>query len=154
MTNNDKQRQMTNNDKRQTKTNDRQWQMTDNDKWQTMANDKQWQMTNNDQWQTMTYENYYQQFLQISAFFLIFEEGRLLYIHPVGRLVGWSVGRLVDVTINFFQCIEAYKPFINPVPLNTKPYQVILTQYHQVPTSTALYWPSTIIYQYLSIQPI
>ena len=31
-------------------------------------------------------------------YFLTFEKGRLLYIHPVGRLVGW----LVDVTINFF----------------------------------------------------
>ena len=44
--------------------------------------------------------------LQISAFFfyfLTFEKGRLLYIHPVG----WLVGRLVDVTINFFQYIEA-----------------------------------------------
>ena len=32
-------------------------------------------------------------------YFLTFEKGRLLYIHPVGRLV--------DVTINFFQYIEA-----------------------------------------------
>ena len=31
-------------------------------------------------------------------YFLTFEKGRLLYIHPVGWLVGW----LVDVTINFF----------------------------------------------------
>ena len=29
------------------------------------------------------------------------------------------------------------KPCNNLVPLNTKQYQVILTQYHQVPTSTA-----------------
>ena len=28
-------------------------------------------------------------------YFLTFEKGRLLYIHPVGRSVGWSVGRLV-----------------------------------------------------------
>ena len=27
------------------------------------------------------------------------------------------------------------------------PYCLILTQYHQVPTRTALYWPNTIIYQ-------
>ena len=26
-------------------------------------------------------------------YFLTFEKGRLLYIHPVGRLVGWSVSR-------------------------------------------------------------
>ena len=36
-------------------------------------------------------------------YFLTSEKGRLLYIHPVGRSVGW----LVDVTINFFQYIEA-----------------------------------------------
>ena len=30
-------------------------------------------------------------------YFLNFEKGRLLYIHPVG----WLVGRSVDVTINF-----------------------------------------------------
>ena len=37
--------------------------------------------------------------LQISAFFLFsnIRKGRLLYIHPVGWSVGWSV----DVTINF-----------------------------------------------------
>ena len=33
------------------------------------------------------------------------------------------------------------------MPLNTKRYQVILTQYHKEPISTAPYWPSTIIYQ-------
>ena len=39
------------------------------------------------------------------CFFLFsnFRKGRLLYIRPVGRLVGW----LVDVTINFFQHIQA-----------------------------------------------
>ena len=31
--------------------------------------------------------------------------------------------------------IQAWEPFTNPVPLDTKQYQVILTQYHQVPTS-------------------
>ena len=48
--------------------------------------------------------------------------------------------------LHFFQYIQALKPHINPVPLNSKQYQVILTQYHQVPTSTAFYWLSTIIY--------
>ena len=38
-------------------------------------------------------------------------------------------------------------PYNNPVPLNTKQCQVILTQYHQLPTSTASYWPSTIMDQ-------
>ena len=40
-----------------------------------------------------------------------------------------------------------YRPYTNPVSPNTKQYQAILTQYHQVPTSTAFYWLSTIIYQ-------
>ena len=64
--------------------------------------------------------------LQISAFFLFpnFQKGRLLYIHPVGRSVGWLVGGLVDVTIDFFQYIETLEHFINTVPLNTKQYQV------------------------------
>ena len=35
-------------------------------------------------------------------YFLTFEKGRLLYIHPVGWLVGRLVGWSVDVTINFF----------------------------------------------------
>ena len=48
----------------------------------------------------------------------------------------------------FLQYIQALKnTHINPVPLNSKQYQVILTQYHQEPTSTAPYWPSTIVYQ-------
>ena len=36
-------------------------------------------------------------------YFLTFEKGRLPYIHRVGWSVGWSV----DVTINFFQYIQA-----------------------------------------------
>ena len=39
-------------------------------------------------------------------YFLTFEKGKLLYIHPVGRSVGWSVGRLTSPLI-FFQYIEA-----------------------------------------------
>ena len=35
-------------------------------------------------------------------YFLTFKKGRLLYTHPVG----WSVGWLVDVTIDFFQHIQ------------------------------------------------
>ena len=34
-----------------------------------------------------------------------------------------------------------------PVLPRTNPYRPIPTQYHQVPSSTALYWPSTIVYQ-------
>ena len=61
--------------------------------------------------------------LQISAFFLFpnFQKGRLLYIHPVGRSVGW----LVDVTINFFDIYRHKCP--------------LLTQYNSIPISTKLY---------------
>ena len=40
---------------------------------------------------------FFSSLLQISAFFLFsnIRKGRLLYIHPVGWLVGQSVGRLV-----------------------------------------------------------
>ena len=44
-----------------------------------------------------------------------------------------------DQISTFFQYIQAYKPCNYPVSLNTKQYQVMLTQHHQVPTSTALY---------------
>ena len=54
-----------------------------------------------------------------------FRKGRLLYIRPVGRSVGW----LVDVTINFFNIYRHKSP--------------LLTQYHSIPISTKLYWPST-----------
>ena len=36
---------------------------------------------------------------------------------------------------------------IDPVPPSTNQYRLPLTQYHQVPTSTALYWHGTILYQ-------
>ena len=39
------------------------------------------------------------------------------------------------------------KALFNPVPLNTKQYQVILTKYHQVPTSTAPVPPNTSHYR-------
>ena len=35
----------------------------------------------------------------------------------------------------------------DPVPPSTNQHRLLVTQYHQVPTSTPLYWPSTIIYQ-------
>ena len=40
-------------------------------------------------------------------------------------------------------------PSIDPVPPSTNQCRPILTQYHQVSTSTALNWPSTIMYQQL-----
>ena len=39
--------------------------------------------------------------------------------------------------IHFFQYIQAYKPYADPVPHITKQYQFKLTQYHQVPASVA-----------------
>ena len=48
--------------------------------------------------------------------------------------------------LHFFQYIQAYKPYADPVPCNTKQCQFLLTQYHQVPDSIALYWPSTCWY--------
>ena len=38
-------------------------------------------------------------------------------------------------------------PYNDQVPPSTNHYRLPLTQYHRVPTSTALYWHSTIIYQ-------
>ena len=34
--------------------------------------------------------------------------------------------------LHFFQYIQAYKPFANPVPPNTKQYKLILTKYQPV----------------------
>ena len=48
-------------------------------------------------------------------------KGRLLYIRPVGRLVGWSV----DVTINSFNIYRLKSP--------------LLTQYRSIPITTKLY---------------
>ena len=61
-------------------------------------------------------------------YFLIFEKGRLPYIHLVGRSVGWSVGWLTSPLI-FFNIYRHKSP--------------LLTQYHSIPISTKLYWPST-----------
>ena len=44
-------------------------------------------------------------------------------------------------------CWQPVPPCSDPVPPSTNQYCPILTQYHQIPASTALYWPSTIIYQ-------
>ena len=41
---------------------------------------------------TVSYTVYYCKSLPF-FYFLTFEKGRLLYIHPVGWLVGWLVGR-------------------------------------------------------------
>ena len=38
-------------------------------------------------------------------------------------------------------------PSADPVPPSTNKYRPILTQYHHVSTSTAFYWPRTIMYQ-------
>ena len=41
--------------------------------------------------------------------------------------------------LHFFQYLQAYKPYADPVPQNTEQYQFILIQYHQVPAIIALY---------------
>ena len=38
-------------------------------------------------------------------------------------------------------------PYNDQIPPATNHYHLLLTQYHRVPTNTALYWHSTIIYQ-------
>ena len=47
-----------------------------------------------------------------------------------------------DQISTFFNIYNINRPFTNPVPINTKQYQVLMIQYHQVPTRTAPYWPS------------
>ena len=87
--------------------------------------------------------------LQISAFFLLsnFPKGRLLYMRPVGQLVGWSVGQSVGVTINFPSPNCVTQPHTDKIPPFTIHYHSLLTQYHHVPAKTILYWPSTTKYQ-------
>ena len=67
--------------------------------------------------------------------------------------------------LHFFQYIQTYKPYTNPLPLknqtvlsytdpvppSTNQYRPILTQHHQRLTSSAFNWPSTTKYQPLPI---
>ena len=39
------------------------------------------------------------------------------------------------------------QPHTDPAPTNTNQYRLLLTQFYHVSTSSALYWPSNIIYQ-------
>ena len=43
----------------------------------------------------------------------------------------WGIG-VTRPNLHFFQYIQAYKPFADPVPPNTKQYQLILTKYRPV----------------------
>ena len=43
----------------------------------------------------------------------------------------WDIG-VTQTKLHFFQYIQASKPFPNPVPPNTKQYQLILTKYQPV----------------------
>ena len=56
-----------------------------------------------------------------------------------------------DLTPKYFLVFLHYTdlvpPSTDPVPPSTNQYRPILTQYHQISAITALYWPSTIIYQ-------
>ena len=70
--------------------------------------------------------------MQISAFFLFsnIRKGRLLYIHPVGWPVDWSVGWLTSPLIfSIYTGIKAlYKP-------STTQYQSVPSDNEQVPPS-------------------
>ena len=50
------------------------------------------------------------------------------------------------LNLHFFQYIQAYKPFADPVPPYTKQYQLILTKYQQVLSYTDDPVPSSTIY--------
>ena len=89
-----------------------------------------------------------QQVLQISAFFLLsnFQKGRLPYIRPVGRLVGWltsplffsiytGIKALYQPSTTQYQSVSSYT---DPVPPSYNQYRPILTHYHQIPPSIAL----------------
>ena len=47
----------------------------------------------------------------------------------------WGIGNTWP-NLYFFQYIKAYKPFADPVPPNTKQYQLILTKYQPVSSYT------------------
>ena len=54
----------------------------------------------------------------------------------------WGIG-VTRPNLHFFQYIQAYKPFADPVPPNIKQYQLYTDQ---VPASIVIYWPNTIKY--------
>ena len=84
-------------------------------------------------------------------YFLTFKKADCsIFALLVGWLVGRSVGRSVDITINSFNIYRHKSPLLtqyHSIPISTNQYQVILTQYHLVTTSITPYWPSTIKYQ-------
>ena len=47
----------------------------------------------------------------------------------------WGIG-VTHPNLHFFHYIQAYKPFADPVPPNTKQYQLILTKYQPVSSYT------------------
>ena len=53
----------------------------------------------------------------------------------------------ISTFFNMYRHKSPLLPHTTTVPPNTNQYCLLLTQYHQVPSSTALYWPITIIYQ-------
>ena len=46
---------------------------------------------------------------------------------------------VIRPNLHFFQYIQAYKPFADPVPSNTKQYQLMLTKYLPVSSYTDKY---------------
>ena len=86
--------------------------------------------------------------LLISAFHVPTAEYLYLSLFVCLLVRSSGYGEVTPVPIStFFQYIQALRPHINPVPPNSKQYQVLLTQHHQVLTSTAPYWPSNIMNQ-------
>ena len=78
----------------------------------------------------------------------------IISVHPTRRQIFagksdstfWIIWHWV-LYWSFATMHQQVEPHTDPVPSCINQYCLLLTQYHQVPTSTALYWPSTIIYQ-------
>ena len=91
-------------------------------------------------------------FLSFYVLFLILESNDFLLQNCVTQLMLYTGDKLsspifplwvsvsgIGVTrpnLHFFQYIQAYKPFADPVPPNTKQYQLILTKYQPVSSYT------------------
>ena len=63
--------------------------------------------------------------------------------------VNTSGSEIEEMKMNFFSTYTGIKALQDPVPKSTKQYQLLMTQYHQLLTSVAIYLPSIIKYQLL-----
>ena len=69
----------------------------------------------------------------------------------VGCLVGCHHAQKTS-KLPYFRLFQPVTQILSALTALTWPsYRLLLTQYHQIPTSTALYWPSTIMYHPLLI---